>query len=560
MSRLYESIGCIFFLEILLLLFSSSQILGSPLPETVENDNASAVTTRSIDDTDANRVGNELNVQTAEDKEIAKLIEADLFTGSIPVCDENSAPGRSMVYCSGRLLQAVMAVKLHEDSKTFVDRPMKENLTGQIVIDAFNAKFPQNISQLNYSDVKAFVDEHFDLEGQELDICDLPDWNPSPTLLNLINDSKYREFAQDLNAIWIQLCRKVNPMVEHEPERFSLFYVPYSFVIPGGRFREFYYWDAYWIIKGLLASNMTATAKNMVLNFAYIVEQHGFIPNGGRIYYLKRSQPPLFAPMVYEYYEATHDIETLRQLAPTIEKEINFWMQNRSVSITVDNQNYTMYQYRTLANTPRPESFREDVTTARNVNNITEKRKLFQNLGSAAESGWDFSSRWFADGKTLSTIQITDILPVDLNAFICYNMRILSFIYGETGQTFTSFRKNRAIFSGDTIKKDAWYNSFRKFQDDFQKMFYVANSSGWFDYNLKSRSHNVDFYLSTAVPLFTQCYDVLNTRMTEGVYNMMQKNGVFNFAGLPTRFVEYLDSRNSFLGDSRKISNIMSNC
>ena len=62
MLRLYESIGCIFFLEILLLLFSSRQILGSPLPETVENDNTSAVTTRSIDDTDANRVGNELNV------------------------------------------------------------------------------------------------------------------------------------------------------------------------------------------------------------------------------------------------------------------------------------------------------------------------------------------------------------------------------------------------------------------------------------------------------------------------------------------------------------------
>ena len=57
--------------------------------------------------------------------------------------------------------------------------------------------------------------------------------------------------------------------------------------------------------------------------------------------------------MVYEYYEATHDIETLRQLAPTIENELNFWIQNRSVAVTMDNQNYTMYQYRTLANTPR---------------------------------------------------------------------------------------------------------------------------------------------------------------------------------------------------------------
>ena len=37
--------------------------------------------------------------------------------------------------------------------------------------------------------------------------------------------------------------------VKTEPDRFSLLYVPNQFIIPGGRFREFYYWDAYWIVK-----------------------------------------------------------------------------------------------------------------------------------------------------------------------------------------------------------------------------------------------------------------------------------------------------------------------
>lgn len=147
-----------------------------------------------------------------------------------------------MIYCSGRLLQAVMAVKLHEDSKTFVDRPMKENRTGQIVINAFNARFPQVHQMIKASssitkNFRTFHNwtilmskhlwtstliskdrnsmckqmSHHKLREPAFS-CDLPDWNPSPTLLNLINDSKYREFAQDLNAIWIQLCRKVNPM------------------------------------------------------------------------------------------------------------------------------------------------------------------------------------------------------------------------------------------------------------------------------------------------------------------------------------------------------------
>ena len=35
-----------------------------------------------------------------------------------------------------------------------------------------------------------------------------------------------------------------------------------------------------------------------------------------------------------------------------------------------------------------------------------------------AESGWDFSSRWFADARTLAAIDTTEIIPVDLNALM----------------------------------------------------------------------------------------------------------------------------------------------
>ena len=32
--------------------------------------------------------------------------------------------------------------------------------------------------------------------------------------------------------------------------------------------------------------------------------------------------------------------------------------------------------------------------------------------------GWDFSSRWLADGKSLSSCRTTDMVPIDLNAFL----------------------------------------------------------------------------------------------------------------------------------------------
>lgn len=160
-------------------------------------------------------------------------------------------------------------------------------------------------------------------------------------------------FALKLNVIWKELCREVKPEVKDSPERFSLLHVPYPFVVPGGRFREFYYWDAYWIVKGLIASNLTDTAKSMILNFAHIIDTYGFIPNGGRVYYLRRSQPPLFSPMVYEYYQATRDKDLVREMLPIMEKEQAFWNRNRSLNIQLDGENITVYQYRTPSTVPR---------------------------------------------------------------------------------------------------------------------------------------------------------------------------------------------------------------
>ncbi len=41
-----------------------------------------------------------------------------------------------------------------------------------------------------------------------------------------------------------------------------MIYVPHPFIIPGGRFREIYYWDSYWIVQGLLISQMNHTVRS----------------------------------------------------------------------------------------------------------------------------------------------------------------------------------------------------------------------------------------------------------------------------------------------------------
>ncbi|WP_343222257.1 trehalase family glycosidase [Novosphingobium profundi] len=39
-------------------------------------------------------------------------------------------------------------------------------------------------------------------------------------------------------------------------------------------------------------------------------------------------------------------------------------------------------------------------------------------MRAGAESGWDFSSRWLGDGRTLATIETTRIVPIDLNSLL----------------------------------------------------------------------------------------------------------------------------------------------
>lgn len=65
---------------------------------------------------------------------------------------------------------------------------------------------------------------------------------------------------------------------------------------------------------------MHNTTRRMIENFAYLINNYGFVPNGGRIYYLRRSQPPLFIPMVYEYYAVTKNDDFLISVIDAMEK------------------------------------------------------------------------------------------------------------------------------------------------------------------------------------------------------------------------------------------------
>lgn len=288
--------------------------------------------------------------------------------------------------------------KIYLDSKTFVD--MKMRFSPNETLSRFADFMVVNDNHPSKSAVMKFVEENFEDAGQEFETWEPSDWVNHPKFVDKIKDKDFKRWILKLNLIWKDLGRKMKKDVEINQEQYSIIWVPHPVIVPGGRFREFYYWDSYWIIQGLLLSEMHITARGMLENFLYIVDHYGLIPNGGRIYYLQRSQPPLLIPMIKLYFDDTHDLNFVKKNIHIMEKEFNFWITEHSRTVNIDGVNYTLAAYGDKSQGPRPESYSEDVDCAKVFQKKEDQESFYSELKAAAESGWDFSSRWFITNAT----------------------------------------------------------------------------------------------------------------------------------------------------------------
>ena len=119
------------------------------------------------------------------------------------------------------------------------------------------------------------------------------------------------------------------------------------------------------------------------------------IPNGGRCYYVNRSQPPLFIQMVKEYEKATGDTDFVKSIMPFMVTEFNYWQSNHLVEVNHNGKIHRMVRYNCENDGPRPESYFEDYDLAQtHTNNENERRQLYWELKTGAETGWDYSSRY----------------------------------------------------------------------------------------------------------------------------------------------------------------------
>jgi alpha,alpha-trehalase len=130
----------------------------------------------------------------------------------------------------------------------------------------------------------------------------------------------------------------------------GLLYLPFPYVVPGGRFNEMYGWDSYFIQIGLLRDGEIELAKNMADNFLYEIREYGRILNANRTYYLTRSQPPFLTQMLLGVYRKTLDRKWLASAVPAIEKYYQFWTTEPHLTAATG-----LSRYDDLGDGPAPE-------------------------------------------------------------------------------------------------------------------------------------------------------------------------------------------------------------
>ncbi|KAF9220247.1 glycoside hydrolase family 37 protein [Gyrodon lividus] len=401
------------------------------------------------------------------------------------------------IFCAGALLQTVNLAQVYSDAKTIVDKPTSKS-SQQVLADF--AAF--NLSTVTEGDIVNFMENDFLGEGLELEGAALPEFNPNPSFLNNVTDPLLKAFAQTVHGYWTQLARTTNQstLCDEYPGgscESTLIPLNHTFVVPGGRFREQYYWDSYWIIQGLLKSELYDTVNETLQNFMDELEDFGFIPNGGRTYYLNRSQPPLFIHMLSDYVTVTGDTSILERALPLAEVELAWWATNRTVQVTspYTGQTYMMARYAVNNTAPRPESYLEDYLTVHDPTlstplTDTEAAALYGELASGAETGWDYSSRFEANPQLgnsgLRTLNVMNHIPICLNSILYKARVLLADLYGTSNATAAANHLQVAAGIRGGILDLMW----------------DANKLAFYDFNLTSNSRNSIFSTATYYPVW----------------------------------------------------------
>lgn len=210
-----------------------------------------------------------------------------------------------------------------------------------------------------------------------------------------------------------ELCREIASRwpatIRTMPEAHDDFIaMPTPYIVPCARnsFQEYYYWDTYFACRGLALQGFSSLVKSCCDNLISLVERYGFVPNGGRLRYLNRSQPPVLSLLI-DMVRITHPNQTWRRRAlAALKKEHEFWMTKRLLPIGLNHYGY----HEPVGDLAE---FGRYVAQRLKIEEPPDRQRLLEFAAQSlaeAESGWDFNPRFERHCQ--------DFAAVDLNALL----------------------------------------------------------------------------------------------------------------------------------------------
>jgi len=377
-----------------------------------------------------------------------------------------------LIQTSGELFEAVQRSPVFPDSKQFVDMVPTED--PEIIL----SRWREQKGSPDF-DLERFIADHFEL----------------PVVPGETIEIEQKDHCRDhIRDLWPMLFRSADS--DNNPQS-SLIPLPHPYVVPGGRFREIYYWDSYFTARGLIADGHSNMAMNMAKNFQYMIQTCGHIPNGNRVYYLSRSQPPFFIPMI-SMLEEEFGSTIISDFYEEAVREHMFWTERsgntgrRAVTFTDHAGNHhSLNRYWDDKPSPREESWIEDLSEYQKSGSDDEET-FYRHIRAACESGWDFSSRWLADQSNLATIETTSILPVDLNTLLWY---------AETKLAEWSNSSDNSSRAGK------FRDMAHRRKESINQLMWDAENGFYFDYHIHHKQSTGCYSLAAVYPLYFKLAD-----------------------------------------------------
>ncbi|KAK5624878.1 hypothetical protein RRF57_000594 [Xylaria bambusicola] len=273
------------------------------------------------------------------------------------------------------------------------------------------------------------------------------------------------------------------------------------FVVPGGRFNEFFGWDSYFMGLGLLRDGRVDLVNGILRNWVFEIQYYGLIPNANRSYLMQRSQPPFLTDLSLRLYAATKDDAGAKDLLclciqAAIKEYHRVWTTLPRLDRATGLSKYCPVGGFGIPNEVEPGHFDavlqpfadrhglsiEEFTAKFNAALIEEPglEEYLQHDRAVRESGHDTSTR--LDGRA-ANLAITD-LNFCLYKYETDIARVIDEVFGGRLDIASDFALPS---SGEDAIADVWRRRARDRKDAVDKHLWDEERGSYFDYDVTTQ-------------------------------------------------------------------------